>query len=172
MYSTRHVHFDLRALALSGAIALTSACVDITAPLQHEGRPVALEFSIGGFFASSRQIQLRGDTIVARRTMAGWQPGSPLDSVRVVPSADAWRAFWKAADAAGVQKWHPEYNAENVIDGEGWSIRIASPAREINSFGSNAYPDRSGHEHELEMPAEFLAFKAALNALAGVSNWF
>jgi len=153
-------------------LAVCAGCTNLTSPLQSEGKPAALEFSIGGFFAASRQFELRGDTLVARRHQAGWQPGGQVDSVRVVPSADAWRAFWNAANAAGVQKWRPEYNAEGVQDGLGWSIRVVGGGREINSWGSNAYPDRDGHEHELDMPSEFQDFTHALNVLVGVSNWF
>ena len=156
---------------LLATLVLAASCVDITAPLQREGRPIALEFSIGGFFAASRQLELRGDTVVERRHQAGWLPGGQVDSVRVVPSADAWRVFWDAANEAGVQKWRPEYNAEQVLDGEGWSIRVVGSGREINSWGSNAYPDRNGREHELDRPDEFQRFINALNALVGV-NWF
>jgi hypothetical protein len=153
-------------------LVLVASCADLTAPLQSEGKPSALEFSIGGFFAASRQLELRGDTLVARRRQAGWQPGGTLDSVRVVPSAEAWRAFWDAADAAGLQKWHPEYNAEGVQDGLAWSIRVVGGGREINAGGSNAYPDRDGKQHELDQPREFEEFLHALNVLVGVTNWF
>jgi len=161
-----------RVVAIAATLAFVASCSDVTAPLALEGRPIALAFSIGGFGAPSRQLELRGDTVIARRRPFNWVPGGPTDSVRVVPSAEAWRAFWNAADDAGVQKWHPEYEAEGVLDGEGWSIRLASDRREINSWGSNAYPDRNGREHELEVPAEFQAFKSALNALVGVTAWF
>lgn len=153
-------------------LVFAASCIDSTSPLQQEGRPSALEFSIGGFGAPSRQLELRGDTVVARRRSYDWLPNGPTDSVRVVPTAEAWRAFWQATDDAGVQNWHSEYKAEGVVDGEGWSIRVASPGREISAWGSNAYPDRDGHEHELDSPAEFRAFTNALNVLAGVSNWF
>ena len=164
--------FAFRIARFGLTIAVFAACADFTAPLQSEGKPTVLEFSIGGFFAASKQLELRGDTVVARRRAAGWQPGGQVDSLRVVPSAEAWRAFWDAADAAGVQRWHPEYNAEGVQDGLGWSIRVVGGGREINSWGSNAYPDRNGNEHELDQPREFQAFIHALNVLVGVENWF
>jgi hypothetical protein len=151
---------------------LVASCNDFTAPLQQEGRPSVLEFSIGGYGATSRQLELRGDTIVARRRPFNWLPGGTTDSVRVIPSAEAWRAFWNAADEAGVQRWHVQYNANQIADGEGWSISVASGSRAINSWGSNAYPDRNGREHEAESPAEWQAFKNSLSALAGVSGWF
>lgn len=172
MSAFRIARFEYRALILGTTIALASACIDATAPLQHDGKPLTLEFSIGGYGAPSRQIELRGDTVVARRRPYTWAPGGPTDSVRVVPTAEEWRAFWAAADDAGVQRWHTEYNAEQIADGEGWSIRLGSGLREINSWGSNAYPDRNGREHEAEQTAEWRAFKTSLNVLAGVSGWF
>src|SRR3954464_15706922 len=81
---------------LVAVLVLAGACTDSTSPLQHEGRPGALEFSIGGFGAPSRQLEMRGDTVIARRRPYTWTPGVIIDSVRVVPSAEAWRAFWAA----------------------------------------------------------------------------
>lgn len=153
-------------------LALAAACIEPTSPLQREGRPTILEFSTGGFGVPSRQLELRGDTVIARKRPYFLAANSPYDSVRVVPSAEEWRAFWAAADAAGVQKWRTAYNAEGVVDGDGWSIRIATGAREVSSSGSNAYPDRDGDEHELDQPPEWTAFLAALDRLAGVSGWF
>jgi hypothetical protein len=158
-------------VGLLATLAFAAACIDATSPLQHEGRPAVLEFSIDGYGAPSRQLELRGDTLVARKRPFIWVPNAPTDSVRVVPTAEQWRAFWAAADEAGVQRWHTEYNAEQIQDGEGWIIRIASGGREINSWGSNAYPDRNGHEHEGVRTAEWNVFKTSLNTLAGVT-WF
>jgi hypothetical protein len=172
MSALRIPRFELRALVLGMTIVLVSACIDTTSPLAREGRPSVLAFSIGGFGAPSRQLELRGDTVIARRRPFDWVPGRPTDSVRVVPSAEAWRAFWSAADEAGVQRWHDQYMAEGIVDGEGWSITLASGGRAITSWGSNSYPDKNGREHELSPPAEFGAFKSALNVLAGVSGWF
>ncbi len=157
---------------LVALMVLASACIDFTAPLQREGRPTTLQFSRGGFGAFSRSLQLRGDTVVAWRMPPDYLPGRRIDSVRVVPSAEAWRAFWIAADNAGVRRWHTQYMAEGIVDGEGWSISLVSDGREITSSGSNAYPDARGREHELEVTAEFQSFATAMNVLAGVSNWF
>ncbi|MDB4893386.1 MAG: hypothetical protein JWL61_5241 [Gemmatimonadetes bacterium] len=172
MLALRSTRPARRVLTLVASIVFASACSDTTAPLQLEGRPTILEFSIGGFGAPSRQLELRGDTVIARRRPFNWTSTSPTDSVRVIPSAEQWRAFWSAADAAGVQQWHVQYNAEGIVDGEGWSLSVASRDRAISSWGSNAYPDRNGREHETQRPAEFEAFLNALNVLAGVSGWF
>jgi hypothetical protein len=172
MHAFHILRVEHRRLVVAAFLALASACSDISAPLQLEGRPTILEFSIGGFGAPSRQLELRGDTVIARRRPFDWTPGSPTDSVRVIPTAEQWRAFWIAADAAGVQQWHVQYDAAGIVDGEGWSLSVASRDRAISSWGSNAYPDRNGREHEGQRSAEFQAFLNALNVLAGVAGWF
>jgi hypothetical protein len=95
-----------------------------------------------------------------------------MDTVRIVPTADAWRKFSASADAAGVHRWQPRYMAEGVIDGSGWSLLIADDGRRVESQGSNAFPDRQGREHELEMTDEFRAFLAALSELVGTQVGF
>jgi hypothetical protein len=162
----------MRAAILAGSLVLAAGCTDSTAPLQREGRPADLQFSTSGFGAPSRMLELRGDTVVLRRTAWAWTPGAAIDSVRVVPSPDAWRAFWTAAEDAGVQAWRGGYVADGVMDGTGWTLRLMSSGRQIEAFGSNAYPDRRGGKHDLEMPPEFGAFVTALNALAGQTVWF
>lgn len=160
----------LRRLLSSAALAglvLAGACEgDAFGPLPREGAPDALRFSIGGFATDSREIEVRGDTVVYRRT--SWDGRAPgVDSVRVVPTADAWRAFWDAADDAGVRRWRARYLAEGVVDGAGWTLSLVVDGRELHSVGSNAYPDHRGREHELEITPAFEAFVAGVGALTG-----
>jgi hypothetical protein len=149
------------------AAALLASCDDPTGPLPREGAPRELRYSVGGFGVGSAQVELRGDTVVLVRTPWDAGPGTRSDSVRTVPTAEAWRSFWEAAADAGVRRWRARYNAEGVVDGSGWSLRIVAPGSKIESNGSNAYPDRHGLEHENEVTREFRAFEAALEALAG-----
>ncbi|MEO7458310.1 MAG: hypothetical protein ABIY52_18775 [Gemmatimonadaceae bacterium] len=149
-------------------VALT-ACLDTTAPLPDSGVPAALELSIGGFGGHSSALALRGDTIVMYRVPWDYVPGRVIDTVRVVPTAEAWRAFWAAANTAGVNRWHSEYRADEIMDGLGWNLRLATGNREITSWGSNAYPDNSGAAHKGEMTTEFRAFLTALDQLVGQS---
>jgi hypothetical protein len=148
--------------------ALTLAgCTDLAGPLPRAGVPDELEFSMAGYFAPSASVVLRGDTVVLRR--APWAPTSPaqLDSVVTVPSAQAWADFWTTVDEIGVNFWRRRYVAENIADGLGWSLRVVADGRTVQSYGSNAYPDSRGAEHEGEMTPEFRAFKAAIEELAG-----
>lgn len=149
------------------AAALLASCDSLTAPFPEEGPPDELEYSVGGFGVGSAGVELRGDTVVLVRRSWDSRPGSPPDSIRNVPTSQAWRDFWKAAANAGVRRWRPSYRAENVVDGSGWTLRLLASGSKVESTGSNAYPDRQGFEHELDVPEEFQAFEAAIEALAG-----
>ncbi|MDQ3388427.1 MAG: hypothetical protein M3483_02865, partial [Gemmatimonadota bacterium] len=113
---------DYRGLALAAAILVSAlalvACADATGPLPQEGAPDELGFSIGGYGVGSRSIEVRGDTVVF--SQVPWGPQDPILTSRVVPTPDAWRAFWTAADRAGVRQWRPKYVAEGIVDGSGW----------------------------------------------------
>lgn len=154
------------AAALAAVLAL-AACGDPTGPLPREGAPQELRFSIGGYGVGSSLVELRGDTLTLRRIPWDWRPGTPLDTVRVVPTADAWRAFWTAAEGSGVRRWRERYVAEGIADGVGWGLRITAGRLRIRSEGSNAYPDRRGREHENEMTHDFLALLAAVGEMVG-----
>lgn len=152
--------------AFLGALLAHTGCTDSTGPLPDEGVPDELAFSIGGFAMDSKSVELRGDTVVLRRR--SWSGAADvLDSARAVPTPDEWRAFWAAADRAGVARWRRQYMAEGIVDGNGWSLRLGAGGRLITSTGSNAYPDVLGREHEGLMTSEFRAFLDALGDLVG-----
>jgi hypothetical protein len=154
-------------LAVLGAALTLAACRDLAGPLPRAGVPDELQFSIGGYYAPSAFVVLRGDTVVLRR--APWAPTSPaqIDSAVTVPSAQAWADFWTVVDETGVNFWRRRYLAEHIADGAGWSLRVVADGRTVESYGSNAYPDSRGAEHEGEMTPEFRAFMAAIEELAG-----
>jgi len=155
------------------ALALSLvACNDTTAPLPQEGAPAALEFSIGGYGGGGSRVTLVGDTVVMWRLSPAWTPGTPIDTVRVVPDSAAWRAFWSATRQAGTDRWRSQYNAAGIADGLGWDLHLAAGGRQIASWGSNAYPDSSGAKHEGDVTAEFRVFVTALSDLVGRSVWF
>ena len=144
---------------------LIGGCDDPTAPLPREGPPDALHFSYGGF-GYGVTIEAQGTTVVVWRDTWDWPPGVPVDTLRVVPAADAWRQFWAAADQAGVHHWKTRYSKEDIIDGTGWTLRLSAGAFTLESSGSNAYPDWFGREHGGVTP-EFEAFTSALGDLIG-----
>jgi hypothetical protein len=60
--------------------------------------------------------------------------------------------------------------AEGIIDGQGWSLRVDAGTLQIESVGSNAYPDHSGRKHELDIPPDFQLFMTAVRQIAGEST--
>jgi hypothetical protein len=154
-------------LAVLCAALTLAACTDLAGPLPRAGVPDELEFSMSGYEAPSAFVVLRGDTVVLRR--GHWAPTSPgqIDSVKTVPSAQAWADFWTTVDEIGVNFWRRRYLAENIADGLGWSLHLSADGRTVKSYGSNAYPDSRGAEHEGEWTPEFRAFMAAIEKLAG-----
>jgi len=154
-------------LAVLCAALTLAACTDLAGPLPRAGVPDELEFSMGGYYGPSASVELRGDTVVLQRVP--WELTSPaqIDSVVTVPSAQAWADFWTTVDEIGVNFWRRSYVAENIADGLGWSLRVSADGRTVESYGSNAYPDSRGAEHEGDMTPEFRAFKAAVEELAG-----
>jgi len=166
-------HRTLRAASMLLTVALALvACNDAIAPLPQEGAPTALEFSIGGYGGGGSRVTLVNDTVVMWRVSPAWTPGTPIDTVRVVPDSAAWRAFWSATRLAGTSQWRSQYNADGIADGLGWDLRLAASGRQIVSYGSNAYPDRSGQKHEGDVTDDFRIFVAALSDLVGRRVWF
>lgn len=148
--------------------ATLAACNDATAPLPAEGAPDELTFNMSGYGTGSTSLKLEGARILVWHVPWGFEPGMRIDSVRAEPTTGDWAAFWAAAQAAGVGRWRREYRAENIVDGVGWSLRLAGDGVVIRSGGSNAYPDRDGSEHEGTPTPEFIAF---LNALTELTGW-
>lgn len=154
----------MRRMTAAVTLLALAACGDPVAPLPREGTPDELAFSFGGFAIATSRWELRGDTVVFREFPAG-VPDSAADSARAVPTAEAWRTFWTAVDEAGVARWRARYAAENVVDGNGWSLRLEAGGVRVESEGSNAYPDRRGRESELEVTDAFRTFRSALQEL-------
>jgi hypothetical protein len=152
--------------ACAFASAVT-ACSTVTAPLPGTGAPSEFEFSIWGFPVGSTNVKLRGDTLLVWRTSFTHRPGAATDTARTAPTDDGWRAFWASTERAGVHRWRPQYVAEGVVDGAAWDTRIVTGGRMVKSSGSNAYPDRLGREHELDMTADFQVFLTAVSDLVG-----
>ena len=154
-----------RPLAILLAAALLGGCSDDpTSPLPRAGAPRKLEFAIGGYGAPSRTITAEGDSVVF--TWHDWG-AMETDTIVAHPTDAQWRDFWAAARDAGVERWRRSYVAEGVVDGTGWGLVLLYDDREIVSQGSNAWPDRFGREHELEMTPEFRAVVDAMGMLAG-----
>lgn len=167
----------MRARMVSVSVALCAAslaCDSPTpplpveeSPLPAEGPPDELVFGMGGYGIGGITIELKDEVVLMWHAPWEWTSGQTIDTVRTVPTSEKWRAFWIAADHAGVHRWRSRYTADNVADGMGWSLRLIAGDFTVESTGSNAYPDSLGGEHELEMPPEFGALLRALGNLVG-----
>lgn len=156
-----------RAYAAAVLALALAACAETTGPLPRAGVPDDLAFTLSGYGAGSTSVHLLGGTVTVKRFPWNLQPGMQVDSVVVVPTAEAWAEFWTAVDESGVHRWRRTYHAEGVADGAGWGLRLAGGGVVVQTQGSNAYPDRDGREHEMEMTPEFRAFLDALGTLTG-----
>lgn len=156
-----------RGASVLAALAL-AACSDTTVPQPAENAPQDFEYSVsapeGGV---STRVQMDGAVVVVTHTEWTYGQSARTRRVRTVPTAGDWDAFWAAVDAAGVQRWTGDYEAEGFRDGTGWSLRLAGNGVSIDSHGTNAWPDRDGLEHHLLVTADFRAFLDALGDLTG-----
>ena len=162
----RHVAPFRLLLACLTLAAVIAGCEDPTAPLPREGPPDELYFAYGGFGMTGVTIRADGMTVAMWRRDWDAGPGTPIDTLRVVPTADAWRQFWAVADQAGVHHWKSRYAEEDIVDGAGWTLRLAGGGFSLASSGSNAYPDWFGRKHGGVTP-EFEALMTALGNLIG-----
>jgi hypothetical protein len=110
----------------------------------------------------SQGVTLRGDVLTFESTRlvqiaspAGTRSEMrPVESISVKPSLEQWRKFRESLDRARVWEWRRRYD-EPMPDGTDWSMHLKYPDRVLRSGGSNGYP------------ADFAAFKHAVNALLG-----
>lgn len=153
-------------VAIATAGLIFNACSDATGPLPLEGPPDELKFSVVTFEGvGGSSWELQGDTLVYSTT--GFSTPA-ITATRTVPSAEAWRSFWRETERVGLRRWRRNYTAEGIVDGVGWSTRVRARNVVIESGGSNAYPDEFGREHEGNRTAAFDAYVAALHGLAGL----
>ena len=157
-----------RLVAIAFAALALAACGEATVPQPAHNAPQELAFTVtaleGG---TSTAVQMEGAAVVVTHTRWSHEEGLRTRRVRTVPTARDWTAFWAVVDAAGVQRWTGDYQAEGFRDGAGWSLRLAGNGVSIDSHGTNAWPDRDGLEHHLVVTADFRAFQDALGALTG-----
>ncbi|HEX6371332.1 MAG TPA: hypothetical protein VF006_20605 [Longimicrobium sp.] len=156
-----------RAWAVLMVLGAMSGCSDPAVPLPVEGAPDEFSFYIGGFGSGSTSLEMKDGRVIVWHIPWDYKPGMRIDSLRATPATEDWAAFWTAAETAGVGRWRREYRAEKIVDGVGWSLRLARDGTVIESGGSNAYPDCHGDEHEGFETPEFRAFLEALDSLTG-----
>jgi len=153
--------------ALTALTALTAvACADATAPaFPSDAPPSAFHINYSGWIYGSHDVLLRGDTLVVSR-VPDFRPDGALETT-VVPTASDWRAFWRAADAAGVRSWPRECIDRNIADGGGLSMRIDYAGGHVETTTSNSTPHRDGTCGGTAEGDDYHALLAAVAALIG-----
>jgi hypothetical protein len=156
-----------RALALAILPLALAACGETTAPdLPRAGPPRELALSFGGYGYGSHTVTLRGDTLVVVRR--DFFPPQSATTTSVVPDAAAWRRFWQAAGAAGVERWPRVCENRDVADGGGFTLRLIADAGTWESQGSNSYPQANGRcSGSPDFSRDFRTFTEAVSALIG-----
>lgn len=93
--------------------------------------------SSAGYMGDSYRVHPDQDVLIHEHLVHGYQPQGRGTSR---PSVEQWAEFWREIDRATVWDWEGRYVDDSVLDGTGWSIRLADGARRIESTGSNAAP--------------------------------
>ncbi len=95
------------------------------------------EAGIGGYPGPSYQVMLEDGRLHYRV----WRADGPATETVVDPTPEAWGAFLRAVEEAGLWSWAPRYASPGLImDGTHWSIELEVGERRVVSSGSNAYP--------------------------------
>jgi hypothetical protein len=131
-------------LGLVGVCAVTS-CSSI--PPTHLGdeyvpRPEVVKLFIGGLFGPSYEIF--SDGVRVRYKQADGMFGlEKTAGTEFTPDLRRWKEFREELDRINAWDWKPNYRKADVKDGTSWFVIISDgPTRVINSYGSNAYPEK------------------------------
>ena len=102
----------------------------------HFSKILSLEFTLGSWRSSSRLI-LEGSEVTVTPT-----PWAFNDAVITYsPSNEEWNIFLESIDRLGVASWEQSYNDPSILDGTQWHLQIKTESSEIDTGGSNAYPE-------------------------------
>jgi hypothetical protein len=92
--------------------------------------------------------------------------GYGFDAKHVKVTAAQWRIFWLTLNHVKVWRWDEHYSPDCIVcDGTSWNLKIKYRGKEIESSGSNAYPESS--ELDFSDNSQFGLFISAVNMLAG-----
>ena len=92
-----------------------------------------LDFYIGGW-RSRRRLTLKGKEVNQFRF--------GLEAVNThSPSDEEWLEFTKSLKRLDVANWKRSYMNPSVLDGTQWGLKVKTESSEIETGGSNAYPE-------------------------------
>lgn len=137
---------------------------DLLKPEEIGEVPAQFEISIGGYLGKSYSLELQGNAL--RHTECG-QGYKPIRTIDVTPTKAQWANFWKSCQKVGLWSWEERYNAEDVVDGTQWAVRIDLDDRVLVSSGSNDYPGADRYQDYDPYPPPFSRFLKAVSRLAG-----
>jgi len=130
-------------------------------PIPNDLLPEVFEFSIGEALYIDCQVRWLPDLQVLAI-------GYESDAKHVKVTAAQWRVFWITLNHAKVWRWDEEYSPDCIVcDGTSWNLKIKYRGKEIESSGSNAYPEAS--ELDFSDNSQFGIFLAAVDVLAGTN---
>ena len=96
-----------------------------------------LDFSIGGW-TSKKRLTLEGNEVnVFPPARFGW----PEAVITHSPSEEEWLEFSKSLKRLDVANWKRSYMDPHILDGTQWRLMVITEASEIETGGSNAYPE-------------------------------
>jgi len=134
--------------------------------------PTVFEFSIGPDICHNYHVTWLPDHEMLELRLMGFgnigeiDPGSDdpyLKHVKV--TASQWRVFWAMLNYIKAWSWEQSYWNADVLDGTSWRLKIKYRSKNLESHGTNAYPE--SEELDLKSDSSFELFIDALNILLG-----
>ena len=92
-----------------------------------------LKFTLGSWHQSTRLTLEGGEVTVT--------PAASPPVIAYSPSNEEWNEFLESVERLDVASWEESYNDSSILDGTQWHLKIKTESSEIDTGGSNAYPE-------------------------------
>ena len=102
----------------------------------HFFKILSLEFTLGSWRSSSRLILEDSEITV---TPTPWAFNDAV--ITYSPSNEEWNKFLESIVRLDVAHWKRSYMDPSILDGTQWHLQIKTESSEIDTGGSNAYPE-------------------------------
>lgn len=124
-------------------------------------------FWIGGFPGGYERFELRGRILRHGHQL---DPEMADKLVRRTLSAIKVEKLWRTIEISGCWRWsEPSADGPPIVDGVQWKLRLRHGARQLDLYGSNAFPPGSTTKISPEFSRLVGAFRAAARLRA--SPW-
>ena len=101
--------------------------------------PTVLTVIVGGYVGDTYGVHWEDQALFYDHFAHGFDRQG---TVELHPSPAQWQRFWATLDRIGVWQWGSSYRDDSILDGPRWYVEIEVGAKRIESYGSNAYPER------------------------------